>query len=67
MQPSSSRARQVAWLALILMPLALVAAGLTLLFVWQGSRDGITPKWKKDTNAPAAETTRDGVTPGDSD
>lgn len=49
------------------MPLALVAAGLTLLFVWQGSRDGITPKWKKDTNAPAAETTRDGVTPGDSD
>ncbi len=45
-----------AWLALIFVPPVLVVAGLVAMFVWQGSKGGVTPKWRKApaTNAAPA-------------
>lgn len=42
-----------AWLALMAIPPLVVVGGLIALFVWEGARGGVTPKWKKPpaTNA----------------
>lgn len=48
--------RGLGWLILMAIPPVAVIAGLVAVFVWQGSKGGITPKWK----AKAAST--NGVT-----
>lgn len=40
------------WLVLILIPPAVIAVGLAILLVWQGSKGGITPKWRKPVSPP---------------
>lgn len=52
----SKRGRGLGWIVLILIPPVAVVIGLVAVFIWQGSKGGITPKWKKkpasaETNA----------------
>jgi hypothetical protein len=51
-EPRSQRSG-VAWLILIFLPPVLILAGLIAVFIWQGSKGGIQPKWK----APSAAKT----------
>lgn len=46
----------VAWLGLMFLPLVVVVAGLVALFVWQGSKGGIRPKWRKPAVIPTHST-----------
>lgn len=54
------------WLALIALPPAVIALGLVGLFVWEGSRGAVTPKWRKPaaTNAVEAITNQPGSASG---
>lgn len=35
------------WLLLMAVPPVVVVSGLVAMFWWQGSKDGIQPKWRK--------------------
>lgn len=46
-EPSSKSRAGWGWLVLIALPPVIIATGVVTLFVWQGSKGGVTPKWKK--------------------
>ena len=39
------------WLLLMAVPPVVVVSGLVAMFWWQGSKDGIQPKWRKTGDA----------------
>lgn len=45
------------WIVLMAIPPVIIISGLIVVFWWQGSKGGVTPKWKKPeaarTNSPA--------------
>jgi flagellar basal body-associated protein FliL len=51
-EPRSQRSG-IAWFILLLLPPLVILVALIALFVWQGKKGGIQPKWRK----PPAEVT----------
>jgi flagellar basal body-associated protein FliL len=45
-QPPRQPKSGILWLFLLFLPVAVVIAGLAAIFIWQGMKGGITPKWK---------------------
>lgn len=44
----------VGWLVFLAIPPVVIVAGLVAMFAWEGSRGGVTPKWKKPSPAQPA-------------
>lgn len=59
-EPSKKSRAGWGWLILIALPPVIIATGVVALFVWQGSKGGVTPKWKKPP-APAVTNAASGV------